>query len=91
MAIETIVYMQGFIADQINLGIITLAACLIVLAIYWLGRGAFLATYDRQKGEPWLDRFKRSGSKHLGTLTLTTMSGAALFVILNAGLKLVGL
>jgi hypothetical protein len=91
MAMGAIAYIKGLVAHEIDLGIVALTACVVALAIYWLGRGAFLATYDRQNDELWLHRFKRSGSTYLGTLTLTTMSGAALFVILNAGLKLVGL
>lgn len=63
----------------------------IMLAMRNVGVGMWLAVRDREDGESWVSRFRRSASARLGVLLFITISGTALFLALNAGLQLAGL
>jgi hypothetical protein len=91
LAAGWVVERQGLMSREIDSAMLVLSAFVVVLAFYWLARGAFRATYERMGGELWIDRFGRSRATYLGALLLTTMGGAVLFVGLNAGLKQIGL
>jgi hypothetical protein len=79
------------LAATYNPGLAILFALVMVLAFYWTLRGAWVATFRRAEGERWADRFWSSGSTRHGIAIFGILLGLAAFLILNAGLNVVGL
>ena len=65
---------------------------IIVLIVYWMGRGWFHAkdVAYRTANESHWSRFVRSSNTRIGILMLKVTMGAVLFLALNAGLVLLG-
>ena len=70
-------------------GVGVLFALIVVLALYYLARGAWIAIRNRQGDESWGRRFRRDLSARLGVTMLKVIGGAVAFVLAGAGLKLV--
>lgn len=82
---------HGIFSSGVDVGMIAIGGYVIAMAFYWLGRGFYLATFDRRPGESWNGRRLRSGSTYLGGLMLTIIIGGIIFLMMNAGLKELGL
>ena len=74
--------------DNLDAGLIMSGIFIVLMAFYWLCRGAYLAVFDRRPGETRKNRFYRSGSTKMGLAVLAAIMGALLFFLLNAGINL---
>ena len=77
-----------FVSD---VGSFALTGFVITMALYWIIRGLYLASFNRRSGESWKARFEGSGMAQLGSLMLSTIGATGIFLVLNAGLQLLGL
>jgi hypothetical protein len=69
-------------------GVDLLTLLIFALAIYWLWRGIRNIELVRQVGEPWPDALWRTGYAHIGAAMLGVFFWISVFVLLNAGLRL---
>ena len=82
---------EGIFTKTETISLFALGIYVILMGIYWLGRGCWLGFFDRRENETWSERRARSGSTHLGGIILTVIIGSVVFFTLNAGLSAVGL
>lgn len=80
----------GFVQQSRNPGLVLLLALVMLLTIYWLVIGAIRAKDVRIDDDTWLQAFQRTGAALLGIAMLRVLIFSALFLLTNAGLKLVG-
>jgi hypothetical protein len=80
-------------ASSSVLGLSALLLFAILLTIYWAVRGLAhsIIPENRNPGESVFHRFKRSSNTHIAYAMALTLSGAILWVTMNAGLALIGL
>lgn len=70
----------------VSLNLVLLFIYIFSLALRNLAVSAWIATFDRAEGQPWIHRFQDIVAHRQGLLILSTVVGAALFLALNAGL-----
>lgn len=88
----------GFVGLQVpiiqglaNPGLALLGLFVITTALWWIVWGARHANKSRAAGEGWVSGFLRRGGTRVGIAMLGSFIGAALFLLINAGLKLADL
>lgn len=74
-------------------GLFLLVIIAFILALYWMIRGWQFAgdVILRLPGESRFQKFKRSSNTRIAVLMLSSILGATLFILLNAGLSYAGL
>ena len=77
--------------DVSNPGLVVLGLLVIAMSFYWLYQGTLATPHRQRPGESWLQAYLRTGSTRVGLIILATVSGAILFVLINAGMKPLGL
>lgn len=70
-----------------SIGILYLLSFVGAVSLVWLARGFYRAVSSEASGGNWFGRFRASTSVQAAILIITSLLGALLFVITNAGLR----
>lgn len=76
------------IGDTPSPGLVTLFIFILGASAMLFGRGLIRIFYDREPGERRVARFNRSGSGRMSFYVFTVMIAVAMFLVANAGVKL---
>ncbi|MBU1667485.1 hypothetical protein KKC13_03645 [bacterium] len=75
----------------LNSGLVGIGIYILLLSFYWFLRACVNSMTDRKIGESYIERFLRAGGTELSTSVFRTIIIVSIFVLMNAGLSMVGL